>query len=589
MNCPNCGRENNVDERFCEDCGAQLVDIADVQKNTVTVKSQVEVGQELLNRFYIKAFQPWGKGFRYYATDKTKNDLEVFVYERPSAKERPDEPNPLKLQWDMLKEIKDTHLPSILDYIEEGENVFLVTEFYTGESLDEIMKRDKIPFSAERVAQWGIDLCGTLSQLHDKKLLHRDLQPSNFYIRGDDSILITGFDRLCMSDLIPEERAVTPGFSAPESYGIGDGKIDFRSDIYSVGASLYNLISGKTPLLEQRENFFVFPPFRELKIKVEPAIEKVIMKSVNKKIEDRFETINEFGEALSASLNAEKPAVPAVPVDQACSSDTALRVGIKTDIGCVRSINQDSCLYLDFVAYEKSEARECSLFIVADGMGGEAEGEKASSLAIRAISKHVLDSYLPTDIYQKTQKLVPEDVAERGMTILSDALKEANKLVFEYSQQDISRKGMGSTISAAIIDGSTLVVGHAGDTRVYLINEAITQISEDHSLVGRLVKMGQLKKEEALKSPQRSLVYRALGTNPELEVDTYFRDLKAGDAVLLCSDGCWEYYTDDELFTFFREKDEPQDICDNLVSTCLERGADDNCTAIVVKVGGTAG
>ncbi len=585
MNCPNCGRENNVDERFCEDCGAQLVDSTDVQKNNVAVKSQVEVGQELLSRFYIKSFQPWGKGFRYYATDKTKNDVEVFVYERPPAKEKPEEQNAFRLQWEMLKDLNDSHLPVVLDYLEDEERIFLVTEFYSGESLDEILKREKTPFSPERVAQWGIELCGAISQLHDRKLLHRDLQPSNFFLRSDDSILVTGFDRLCLMEVIPEERAVTPGFSAPESYGIGDGKIDFRSDIYSVGASLYNLISGKTPLLEQRENFFIFPPFREFNIKVESALEKVIMKAVSKKIEDRYETIKDFGDALSASLSAEKTAVPVL---LSGSSDTALRVGIRTDIGCVRSINQDSCLYLDFVAYEKSEARECSLFVVADGMGGEAEGEKASSLAIRAISRYVLNSYLPTDIYQKTQMLIPEDVAERGKTILSEALKEANRIVFEYSQQDISRKGMGSTISAAIIDGNTLIVGHAGDTRVYLINEAITQISEDHSLVGRLVKMGQLKKEEALKSPQRSLVYRALGTNPELEVDTYFRELKAGDAVLLCSDGCWEYYTDDELHTFFKETDEPQEICDNLISTCLEHGADDNCTAIVVKVGGSA-
>jgi len=585
MNCPNCGRENNVDERFCEDCGAQLVDAADVQKTAAPAKSQAEIGQELVNRFSIKALQPWGKGFRYHATDKAKSDIEVFVYERPLEREKPDEPNPLKLQWDMLKEIKDPHLPSLLDYSEEGDAALLVTEFYIGESLDEAMKTAKAPFQPERVAQWGVDLCAALSQLHDKRLLHRDLQPSNFFLRDDGSILITGFDRLCLIDAIPEERAVTPGFSAPEAYGIGDGKIDFRSDIYSVGASLYNLISGKTPLLEQRENFFVFPPFREFGIRVDQALEKVIMKAISKKIEDRYQTIKEFGEALSASMKAEKPAVP---VAQSGLSDTALRVGIRTDIGCVRSINQDSCLYMDFVAYEKSEPRECSLFIVADGMGGEAEGEKASSLAIRAISKYVLDSYLPTDIYQKTQKLMPEDVAERGKQILSEGLKEANRLVFEYAQQDISRKGMGSTISSAIIDGNTLVVGHAGDTRVYLINETITQISEDHSLVGRLVKMGQLKKEEALKSPQRSLVYRALGTNPELEVDTCSRELKPGDTILLCSDGCWEYYTDDELMTFFRESLEPQEICDRLISTCLDRGADDNCTAIIVKVGGGA-
>lgn len=584
MNCPNCGKENREEEKFCEDCGAQLAVSTMAPEPDESAGSRLEAGYKLSDRYLIVSSQVWGSGNKYYAKDLANNDADVILFERTCPQDGNPEFNPLKLQWEILKKLADPRFPRLIDFFEDGDRSFLAMENFSGESLDVIIKRQATPFEPQRVVKWGISICDAISALHKDSILHRDLQPSNFILQSDDSILIAGFDRMCPADKVPEQCAVTPGFSAPEAYGIGESKIDTRSDIYSVGASLYSLLTGKTPLLEQRDSFFSFPTFSEYKIKVVPTLEKAIMTSVSKKAEDRFPDLQAFKQALESitTLTVEETAPVAAAEEQKALS---INVGMKTHIGNVREINQDSCLFMNFAAYEKSELSEAAVVVVADGMGGEAEGEKASSFAVRVIAKQVLSGYFPVQTEKSTKKLLPGDSLERGKVLIAEALKEANKVVFKYAGQDPSRKGMGSTISAAIIEGNNLIVGHAGDTRVYLIRDTIEQISEDHSLVGRLVKMGQLKKEEALRSPQRSLVYRALGTAPELEVDTTTRKLRENDCVLLCSDGVWEYFIDDELLAIVTEVKDPQGICERLIELCLERGADDNCTAIVVRMG----
>jgi protein phosphatase len=142
---------------------------------------------------------------------------------------------------------------------------------------------------------------------------------------------------------------------------------------------------------------------------------------------------------------------------------------------------------------------------------------------------------------------------------------------------------MGCTMTAVLLEGDLAVFAHVGDTRAFLIGSELDQVTTDHSLVGSLVQMGHLTREEARHSPRRSVIYRALGTNSEVEVDLYERRLAPGDYLLVCSDGIWEYYSDEELLGFFQGDPEPADLCERLVATCLERGADDNATLAVVR------
>lgn len=256
---------------------------------------------------------------------------------------------------------------------------------------------------------------------------------------------------------------------------------------------------------------------------------------------------------------------------------------MKSHVGMVCSINQDACLELRLSAREKDVPITAHLVVVADGMGGEAEGDKAASLAIRALAHEVVERFLTFNVGTGTTVLLPPDPAERNAYILRRGMERANRTIFQYASQDPSRRGMGCTMTAVLLEGDLAVFGHVGDTRGYRVADELDQVTTDHSLVGRLVQMGRLTREEARHSPQRSVIYRALGTNPDVEVDLYDRRLAAGEYLLVSSDGVWEYYTDEELLAFFQGHPEPQAICEKLVQTCLDRGADDNATCAIVQ------
>ena len=252
-------------------------------------------------------------------------------------------------------------------------------------------------------------------------------------------------------------------------------------------------------------------------------------------------------------------------------------------IGCVRRINQDACLELRFSFYEKSRRYEGWLVTVIDGMGGEAEGDKAASLALRTIAQEVVAADLSLRNGRHTTVLMPEDMDQRCHYLLERALRAANRTIFEYASLDSARQGMGCTITACLLAGSKAYFAQVGDTRGYHGRDKLTQVTTDHSLVGRLVAMGSLTQEEARVSPQRSIIYRALGTNPDVEVDLFDRDLAPGDRIVLCSDGVWEYFEADEFEHHVMAPLSPQELCQKMVDLCLGRGADDNATIAVIQ------
>jgi len=231
-----------------------------------------------------------------------------------------------------------------------------------------------------------------------------------------------------------------------------------------------------------------------------------------------------------------------------------------THTGKVRRTNEDA--FLD----------DPPLFVVADGMGGARAGEVASRLAI------------------DTFRELGTQPGETGEERLRRTILESNRRVLERSQSDPSAAGMGTTVTAALLEGDRVVLGHVGDSRAYLLrDDVLQQLSLDHSLVAELERAGRLTHEEASVHPQRSVITRALGASPELEVDTSVLAVRDGDVLLLCSDGLSGLIGDDAIAGLIGGGGRLDEAVRRLVRAANDAGGDDNVTAVVFRIGGDPG
>lgn len=284
----------------------------------------------------------------------------------------------------------------------------------------------------------------------------------------------------------------------------------------------------------------------------------------------------------------------------------------KTDVGKQREQNEDSA----YKRVESSEDGDQGLFVVADGMGGYQAGEVASRLTVETISK-MLDSTFKPVFDQKTIKLkpaslntspatVPEESessvyasAEHKTSKLSEtqlsvtiedqlrtAVQEANRAILSYGDRKTSARGLGSTVTAALIQNDQAYIANVGDSRTYLLRDnQLTALTQDHSLVAKLVESKQITAEDVYTHPQRNLIYRSLGAgHRNIEVDIFHEILRPGDKVLLCSDGLWEMVHHQDLENLLKEQSNPQVICDKLIALANENGGEDNITAIVIDI-----
>jgi protein phosphatase len=210
-------------------------------------------------------------------------------------------------------------------------------------------------------------------------------------------------------------------------------------------------------------------------------------------------------------------------------------------------------------------------------MGGHAAGEVASGLAIRGAGEVVLRAYLAPTLETDAQY----DEA-RIKEIVKKAIAQAN----EYVLREGRARGndMGTTITMALTVGDRAVIGNVGDSRTYIYRDgSLRRISKDHSLVMRLVELGQITDEEVYTHPQRNAVLRSLGDKPDLEIDLFSERLRPGDALLLCSDGQWEMTRDPQMAEIIKQHDDPSAACDALIAAANAAGGDDNITAILAR------
>jgi PPM family protein phosphatase len=286
-----------------------------------------------------------------------------------------------------------------------------------------------------------------------------------------------------------------------------------------------------------------------------------------------------FCQACGASL--------AMPAQEEIGTGTPMplrfKIAARTDQGRVRKNNQDS-VYTGTLKLHGVTAR---LALVADGMGGAKAGEQASRIA-----SEVTRAQIQRD---GTGQAPPGDT--EWQELLRTAAREANRRVYEESRSDEDRKGMGTTLTIALIVGERVHVASVGDSRAYLLNAGgvtedgatTAQLTSDHSLVARLVDIGQITAEQARTHPQRNLLYRSIGTDPSVEVDTLSEQLEPGDVVLLCSDGLVNHVRDEEIAQIALEQLDPDRACEQLVATANERGGRDNISVVIVRVEGKKG
>ncbi len=279
-------------------------------------------------------------------------------------------------------------------------------------------------------------------------------------------------------------------------------------------------------------------------------------------------------ENLDAMSNLNDGATrPLPPETVIASSNEHLAFGQATDVGMVRTNNQDSVLSFLSTSRTSDQRPDFGLFIVADGMGGHHDGEKAS-----AMTAHVVASYITNHIY--VPMINGDNDADRVpiTEALISAVQKANADVI------VRVPDGGTTLTAVAVIGDLAYVAHVGDTRVYLVTkDGMEQITRDHSLVQRLIELGQLTPDEAAIHPQKNVLYRALGQSDNLEVDALTRRLPPNSRLILCSDGLWNMVSEEEILDITLKHTNPQEICDKLVALANTHGGTDNITAIVLQ------
>ena len=256
-----------------------------------------------------------------------------------------------------------------------------------------------------------------------------------------------------------------------------------------------------------------------------------------------------------------------------------------SDVGLIRKNNEDSFLIAtptsDFVSQNPAELNGImpengTMFIVADGMGGAQAGEVASRMAVDTVARNFINAL------DKKESVDQQTL----IAALTETIQEANQLIFREGQKNSELSGMGTTLTVAMVYGTTIFFAQLGDSRAYLARKGvISQMTKDQSLVAQMVASGSLTPEEAKSHPQRNVILQALGMQSQVDVAISLAELKRGDQIVLCSDGL-SGKVDAEEIKEFLERFEPKAACQGLVRMARERGGEDNITVIVARFNG---
>lgn len=265
----------------------------------------------------------------------------------------------------------------------------------------------------------------------------------------------------------------------------------------------------------------------------------------------------------------------------------AVEVAGQTDVGCVRANNEDNFGY---------DSRY-GIFVLCDGMGGQAAGEVASKMAVDTLLEYFRsEPRTPPPVTHppsrdragdesSTQEIEPLLTIPTPAQSLAEAIHLANRRIYRAGQSENGRSGMGSTIVAALLRGNSLGIANVGDSRIYLIRHGqIEQLTDDHSLVMEQVRLGYITREQAETSELQNVILRALGSESEVQPDVENLVAVNGDLILLTSDGLTRHVRDQEILDIVTQSITLQAACASLIKTAKDRGGDDNVTCLLIRM-----
>ena len=237
-----------------------------------------------------------------------------------------------------------------------------------------------------------------------------------------------------------------------------------------------------------------------------------------------------------------------------------IKTAYLTDTGRTRELNEDA-----IYASEKPVGNLPNLFIVADGMGGHNAGDFASTFTVDTLVEEIENSFEknPSIMFQK-------------------AIQVANQKLREIAAADLRKRGMGTTVVAATCMGKYLQVANVGDSRLYVVNDTIKQITTDHSYVEEMIKRGNLQRENARSNPNKNIITRAVGAKNDIQADIYVLELKPGDLLLMCSDGLSNMLEDEEMRMIIKRQRDIVEMAEKLVEAANENGGKDNISVILI-------
>lgn len=277
------------------------------------------------------------------------------------------------------------------------------------------------------------------------------------------------------------------------------------------------------------------------------------------------------------SKSSQRAVTSHTPSTSVLTAASRFDCGARSDPGIVRETNEDSFRLVP----------ELNLFVLSDGMGGQASGEVASRIATETIADYCQAAQQGSVSFRKPEPL--PGVSESSSR-LATAVQRANSAIRNAAMSQSERHGMGATVVAVSVDDDRMSIAHVGDSRVYRLRSAqLEQLTRDHSFVAEQLRQGMLTQREAEQSPLQSVLLRALGQEPEVEVDVAEELVLDGDTILLCSDGLTREVSDAQIATILARAEDAQSAADRLVDAANQAGGNDNITVIVLRETGRRG